>query len=324
MPPMARARAFKNSDTPTNLMETYYAQRALTGLMISEPIYVSENSRINNNTSLLTHSRHVQAWAKINEAVKEELGVLFACLSHGGGFAHSEFSGGDKPLSPSGIKLEEKKFNFDGEKYIEQDESTQMSESDIESVISDFINASVNAFDAKFDGVVLDFSSKGLLYEFVTKAHNKRKDKWGYNKDNSLFASALIEAMCHNYGRDQVAIRVDISQLSQVMNAVEKNQIAMVQVTGKIKEYKLISELKTLSPNTLLSYEGELDLKYFTKLINERNFDLISIKDYFISNPDLAQRIRKGLPLLSPPKVNPLRGKEDNYIDFPNFSLRAM
>ena len=81
----------------------------------------------------------------------------------------------------------------------------------------------------------LDFSSKGLLYEFVTKAHNKRKDKWGYNKDTPFFASALIEAMCHNYGRDQVAIRVDISQLSQVMNAVEKNQIAMVQVTGKIK-----------------------------------------------------------------------------------------
>ena len=93
---MARARAFKNSDTPTNLMKHIMLKRALTGLMISEPIYVSENSRINNNTSLLPILA-TQAWAKINEAVKEEH-VLFACLSHGGGFAHSEFSGGDKLL----------------------------------------------------------------------------------------------------------------------------------------------------------------------------------------------------------------------------------
>ena len=92
MPPMERARAFKNGDTPVAIMDTYYRQRAKTGLMISEPIYVSENSRINAHTSYINKKAQINAWKKINQNIEEELGVIFACLAHGGSYAKPEFN----------------------------------------------------------------------------------------------------------------------------------------------------------------------------------------------------------------------------------------
>ena len=52
MPPMERGRAYKNEHTRSNY-GCYYRQRAGTGLIISELIYVSDNSRVNNHTSYI-------------------------------------------------------------------------------------------------------------------------------------------------------------------------------------------------------------------------------------------------------------------------------
>ena len=75
MPPMERGRAYKNGDTPVAIMDAYYRQRARTGLIISEPIYVSDNSRINNHTSYINKKAQIDGWRKINKSVEEISGL---------------------------------------------------------------------------------------------------------------------------------------------------------------------------------------------------------------------------------------------------------
>ncbi len=324
MPPMERARAFKDGDTPVAIMDTYYRQRAKTGLIISEPIYVSDNSRINMHTSYINKKAQINAWRKINQNIEDDLGVIFACLAHGGSYAHPEFNKGKKASSPSGIFTDTEKVNFDGEKFIHKDIAKELSTFEIEDIIADYEQASQNAFDAMFHGVQIDFASHGLLNEFLDPNYNNRDDDYAFNRNHSLIAENIIKKVVDVYGRDSVSIRVRPEHLSILKSIITDNAIAMVQIDGELKSFDAISEIRAQLPNISFCYEGELDHKLYASLLNDRKFDLIAIKDYFVTNPDLAARIRKGLPLTSLDGRNPLEGKEDGYIDYPDFRLKAM
>ena len=175
-----------------------------------------------------------------------------------------------------------------------------------------------------FHGVQIDFSAHGLLNEFLDPNYNLRDDDYAFNRNHSLIAEKIIKKVVDVYGRDSVSIRVRPEHLSILKSIVTDNAIAMVQIDGELKSFDAMSEIRAQLPNISFCYEGELDHKLYTSLLNDHKFDLIAIKDYFVTNPDLAARIRKGLPLASLDGRNPLEGKEDGYIDYPNFSLKAM
>ena len=216
------------------------------------------------------------------------------------------------PSTPSGLFADASKPN------------SALSLHEIKAIIEDYEKAAQNAFDAMFHGIQIDFSSPGLLYEFLSPKFNTREDNYGFNTTHSLIAEEIIKRVVDVYGRDSVSIRIRPEHLSILKSAIIDNSIAMVQIDGEPQSFDIISEIKTTLPNISLCYEGELDQKLFNTLLNDHKFDLIAIKHYFVTNPDLASRIRKGLPLASLDERNPLEGKEDGYIDYPNFSLKAM
>ncbi|WP_277307775.1 hypothetical protein [Arthrobacter sp. Soil736] len=95
MAPMTRSRAHGTGATPTELMATYYAQRASAGLMITEGIQPSIVGQGYPDTPGLHSAEQVVAWRKVTDAVHARGGRIFAQLMHAG-------RTGDPDLLPEG------------------------------------------------------------------------------------------------------------------------------------------------------------------------------------------------------------------------------
>lgn len=72
------------------------------------------------------------------------------------------------------------------------DKAKEMTENEIYSVIDDFINASVRAEKAGFDGVQLHGGHGYLLHDFLSPYGNRRKDFWGGSLENRCRIVELI------------------------------------------------------------------------------------------------------------------------------------
>lgn len=71
----------------------------------------------------------------------------------------------------------------------------EMSEADIQDVITRFTNTALKAEEAGFDGVQVHAAHGYLLSQFLSPLVNKRADKWGVNNANR--ARLLIEIVSH-------------------------------------------------------------------------------------------------------------------------------
>ena len=119
----------------------------------------------------------------------------------------------------------------------------------------------------------LDFSSKGLLREFLDPESNIRSDDFCYQKSNSLIADRVLTKLTNVYGRDCVSIRILPEQLAILKSTIEKHGIAMVQIDGRPLDYGVIAKIKQEHPNIYFCYEGELDHKFYSDILNNHKFD---------------------------------------------------
>ena len=106
MAPMTRSRAYGPGATPTELMATYYAQRAGAGLIITEGTQPSPVGQGYLNTPGLHTPEQVAAWRPITAAVHERGGLIFAQLMHTGRIGHPSLHGatpvGASPVPAAG------------------------------------------------------------------------------------------------------------------------------------------------------------------------------------------------------------------------------
>ncbi|WP_433171394.1 hypothetical protein [Actinoallomurus sp. CA-150999] len=82
MAPMTRSRAYDPGASPTDLMATYYAQRASAGLIITEGMQPSVVGQGYPDTPGLHSAQQVAAWRKVTDAVHAAGGVAFAQPMH--------------------------------------------------------------------------------------------------------------------------------------------------------------------------------------------------------------------------------------------------
>src|SRR6266508_699635 len=102
MVPMTRSRAYGPGETPTELMATYYAQRA--GLIITEGTQPSVVGQGYPDTPGLHSVAQVEAWRRVTDAVRAEGGVIFAQLMHTGRTGDPDLLPGDlTPVGPSAV-----------------------------------------------------------------------------------------------------------------------------------------------------------------------------------------------------------------------------
>ena len=114
MAPLTRNRAAAHQ-VPTDLMATYYAQRASAGLIIAEATQISAEGQGYLDTPGIYSPEQVAGWKKVTDAVHAAGGKIVLQLWHVGRISHvSLLPGGMPPVSSTARVAQAKTFTKEG------------------------------------------------------------------------------------------------------------------------------------------------------------------------------------------------------------------
>ncbi|AQA11139.1 alkene reductase [Streptomyces malaysiensis] len=333
MAPMTRSRAHGPGASPTDLMATYYAQRASAGLVVTEGIQPSVVGQGYPDTPGLHSADQVAAWRKVTDAVHREGGVIFAQLMHTGRIGHPALlPDGLVPVAPSAVAPRGQVFTHEGPKdFITPRELT---EAEIVRTVEDFAAAARNAVAAGFDGVEIHGANGYLVHQFLASNANRRTDAWGGSADGRIrFAVEVATAAAEAIGGDKVGFRLspgnpfnDIAEegLQETYGAL----VARLAPLGLAYLHQMEAPgVRDLTVRLRKEWPGTFILNPFTgseptgpgelKLVEDGTADLIAFGALFLANPDLPARLAAGGPYNTPDPTAFYGGDHRGYTDYP-------
>jgi N-ethylmaleimide reductase len=329
MAPMTRSRADAEG-VPTDLMATYYAQRAGAGLIVSEGIYPSAMGKGYLGTPGIHTDAQVAAWKKVTDAVHAKGGRIFAQIMHAGRISHpSLLPGGATPVAPSAVRPEVIAYTLEGQKPIEMPRALELAE--IPGIVAEYAEGTRRALDAGFDGVELHAASGYLPMQFLSSGTNLRTDAYGGSAVNrTRFVVEVLEAMAAVAGADRVGMKISPEMAFNDMSDANPREtyttlvsriggmgLAYLHVAlfGPPTDYHAL--LRPLLTHGTYLAGGGLDKERAELLIGSGKADAAVFGSLFIANPDLPARFRHGAQLAQPDTSTFYMGGEKGYVDYP-------
>ncbi|MFI1629044.1 alkene reductase [Streptomyces noursei] len=332
MAPMTRSRAYGPGAEPTELMATYYAQRAAAGLIVTEGIQPSPAGQGYPDTPGLHTPGQVRAWRTVTDAVHREGGVIFAQLMHTGRIGHpSLLPDGLVPVGPSAVAAKGQVYTHQGP--MDFVTPKELGEAEIRQVIADFADAARNAIEAGFDGVEIHGANGYLIHQFLAPNSNQRTDAWGGDVEGRIrFAVEVATAVTQAIGSHRVGLRIspgnpynDIAEddagatyLALLARLADLDLAYLHLLEGP--DGDLTARLRT-------AWDGTFVLNPFThpaptgpnalKLIEDGTADMVAYGALFLANPDLPRRLAAGGPFNTPDTTTFYGGDHRGYTDYP-------
>ncbi|MFF9819308.1 alkene reductase [Streptomyces sp. NPDC014006] len=332
MAPMTRSRAYGPGAEPTELMATYYAQRATAGLIVTEGIQPSAAGQGYPNTPGLHTPGQVAAWRQVTDAVHREGGVIFAQLMHTGRIGHpSLLPEGLVPVAPSAVTAKGQVFTHEGPKEFVTPK--ELSEAEIRQTIADFADAARNAIEAGFDGVEIHGANGYLIHQFLAPNTNLRTDAWGGEVEGRIrFAVEVTTAVTEAIGGDRVGLRISPgNQYNDITedDPAEVYEALLARLAGLDLAYLHLMEGpdRDLTARLRRAWPGTFVVNPFTypevtgpealQLIEDGRADMIAYGALFLANPDLPARLAADGPFNSPDPSTFYGGDHRGYTDYP-------
>ena len=341
MAPLTRGRSDPGS-VPGAMMVEYYRQRAGAGLIISEATGISVEGLGWPAAPGIWNDAQVAGWKPVTAAVHAEGGKIVLQLWHMGRIVHPDFLGGKPGLSASATTAPDHAHTPTGRKPHEQARAATLD--DIKRTVADYANAARNAKAAGFDGVQLHSANGYLVDQFLRAGTNLRTDEYGGSPENrTRFMRQVLEALIAVWGADRVSIRLSPNGESQGCDDPDPASIfgeaaRVIQELGvSFVELRQPGPEGTFGRTDVPPQDGLIRSIYTGPLVLNSDYsaegaaadvasgrcDAISFGRPYISNPDLAERIRVGAewaPNTNVPKSWYLPGPE-GYIDYPALVL---
>ena len=341
MAPLTRGRSDPGS-VPGAMMVEYYRQRAGAGLIISEATGISVEGLGWPAAPGIWNDAQVAGWKPVTAAVHAEGGKIVLQLWHMGRIVHPDFLGGKPGLSASATTAPDHAHTPTGRKPHEQARAATLD--DIKRTVADYANAARNAKAAGFDGVQLHSANGYLVDQFLRAGTNLRTDEYGGSPENrTRFMREVLEALIAVWGADRVSIRLSPNGESQGCDDPDPASIfgeaaRVIQELGvSFIELRQPGPEGTFGRTDVPPQDGLIRSIYTGPLVLNSDYsaegaaadvasgrcDAISFGRPYISNPDLAERIRVGAewaPNTNVPKSWYLPGPE-GYIDYPALVL---
>jgi N-ethylmaleimide reductase len=334
MAPMTRSRAGKGS-VPTELMATYYEQRASAGLIISEATQISPQGVGYPGTPGIHSDEQVAGWKKVTEAVHKKGGRIFLQLWHVGRISHPSLQpDGALPVCPSPIAAAGEVFTFTGMQKFVTPRALETGE--IPGIVNDFAAGAERAKAAGFDGVEVHGANGYLVDQFLRDCTNKRTDAYGGPAENrTRFLREVTEAVIGVWGADRVGVRLSptspfndmsdsdphntFSHAARVLNSLKVGYVHVVEaLTEKPGPSGRVTPLVRTNYRGTLIANGGYDMKAGNAAIASGEADLISYGVLFLANPDLPERFKRGgAQLNTPQQASFYGGDAHGYTDYP-------
>jgi N-ethylmaleimide reductase len=333
MAPLTRMRA--PDSVPTDMMATYYCQRASAGLIITEATPISPQGVGYPNTPGIWHDGQIAAWQKITTAVHGQQGLIVLQLWHVGRISHPDFHGGELPVGPSAIAAKGHAVTPSGMKAFVTPRALDTAE--LPGIVEAYRQAAQNALAAGFDGVEIHSANGYLLDQFLRDGTNQRTDNYGGSLENrARLLLEVTEAVIDVCGAGRVGVRLSPSGtfndmgdsdpeaiFSYVLSKLDRLDLAYVHIVdalaGDIRHGAKVVGLAVLRK----AYTGNLivcggyDQPRAEAAITEGLADAVAFGELYIANPDLVERFREHAPLNVPNPKTYYGGGAEGYIDYP-------
>jgi N-ethylmaleimide reductase len=341
MAPLTRGRATREH-VPTELMQTYYSQRAAAGLILSEATGISRQGLGWPYAPGLWTAEQIEGWKPVTAAVHEAGGRIFAQLWHMGRLVHSSFLDGAPPVSASATTAPYKAHTHDGRQPYDEARALRLDE--IPDLVGDYADAAANAIRAGFDGVQIHGANGYLIDQFLRDGTNLRDDDYGGSVENRVrLLRQVAQAVADTVGADRTAVRLSPNGDSQGANdsdpfklfpaaaaALSEIGIAFLELREPTPEGTFgKAEVAPVHPHIRKAFKGPLvlnsdyDLARAQAALDAGEADAIAFGRTFLANPDLVARLKAGAAL-NPDDMSTWysRGPE-GYVDYPAMALDA-
>lgn len=338
MAPMTRSRA-STDGLATALMGEYYAQRAQTGLIVSEGIVVSRQGAAYPRVPGLYTEDQAASWTPILEAVHERGGLLVAQLWHVGRQSHSSVQpDGKPPWGSSAIPIRSESFRTSTGR-VPYEIPRVLSAAGIDRVIGEYADAAARAVGAGFDGVELHGANGYLIDQFLHAGSNDRTDDYGGSiPGRARFLLELVEAVAGRIGADRTGVRLSPWSTWMDMTDPVKAELfthVVSQLSGRGLAYLHLVEPKAGGPGTGTSEQIGMSIEDLVGLFAgpvirtgrhtaetaaaalEQGCAAVGFGRAFIAHPDVPHRLRHGLPLSEPNRKTMYAGGAEGYTTYP-------
>lgn len=335
MSPMTRNRAIGN--IPNELMAEYYAQRATAGLIITEGTSPSPNGLGYPRIPGIFSAAQVAGWQCITDAVHAQGAKIFMQLMHTGRIGHElNLPEGARVLAPSAVAASGEIYT-DTEGLKPNATPHEMSDSDIQDAIGEFVLAAQNAVAAGCDGVELHAANGYLLEQFIRPNSNLRTDHYGGSiKNRARFVLEVVEAVIVAIGKDMVGIRLspfgvfndmpyydameaDYTWLAQQLDMRGLAYIHLVDhsAMGAPAVPNSIKATFRSTFNGALILSGGYDAARAESDLAAGKCNLIAVGRPFLANPDLVARWKTNAALNAPDFSTFYTPGPKGYTDYP-------
>lgn len=315
MAPMTRCRAIGN--TPNQLIATFYEQRAEAGLLITEGVSPSPNGLGYARIPGIFNEEQTNAWRMVTDAVHKQGGKIFIQLMHSGRVGSVlNLPKGAKLVAPSAVKCSGQLWS-DSNGMVDMDEPNPLTYSELLEAKNEYVQASMLAIQAGFDGVELHAANGYLLEQFLSPHTNQRNDEYGGTVENRCrFVIETAQEVAKAIGNDKTAIRLSPYGVNSSMQPYPEIDETYLYLASKLNDLgiiyiHLVDHSAMGAPEVpeaikrgirkafskLLILSGGYDFDRANNDLKAGFADMIAFGRPFINNPDLVYRFKNSLAL---------------------------
>lgn len=195
-------------------MAEFFAERARGGvaLIITGGFGPNKRAATHEHTKSLKTESDIKDHLQITDAVHAEGGKICMQILHTGRYAFNE-----NPIAPSAIQAPINPFK-----------PSAATEEEIEQQIVDFVNTSVLAQKAGYDGVEIMGSEGYFLNQFLAARTNQRDDDWGGSYENRMRLPVEVVRRVREAVGEKFIIIYRLSMLDLVEGGSDTKEIIML------------------------------------------------------------------------------------------------
>lgn len=333
MAPLTRCRAGSRR-VPNAMMAEYYAQRASTGLIISEATSVAAKAVGYPDTPGIWSAEQVEGWKLVTKAVHDAGGRMLLQLWHVGRVSHPFYLDGDVPVAPSAIAVEGPVRLLRPQAPFPVPRALELEE--IPGIIEAYRKGAENALAAGFDGVEIHGANGYLLDQFLQDSSNKRTDAYGGSIENrARLMLEVTDTVVSVWGAGRVGMHLAprgdthsmgdsdlLATFSYVARELGKRKLAFLCAREHTGEGRIGPELKKAFGGGYIANEN-FTRETAEQVIAAGEADAVAFGKLIIANPDLVERFRQKAPLNAPQPETFYASGPKGYVDYPFLSEAA-
>jgi N-ethylmaleimide reductase len=275
----------------------------------------------------------VVAWKKVTDAVHAKGGRIFSQIWHGGRACHSLLNNGAQPVAPSPLRItNDETHTPQGKKPYEI--PRELRDDELPGIVAGFRVAAENARAAGFDGVEVHGANGYLLDEFLRDGSNQRSGPYGGSIANrARLLLEVVDAVVGVWGAGRVGVRISplnsyndmkdsdpVALTAYVAAELDRRGIAFLDLMRGdffgLQKADVVTPARRAFKGALLCGMGYTPAEGEQTVVSGTAAAIV-FGHHYVSNPDLAERVRDGVALVEPDSNTFYSPGARGYTDYP-------